>query len=424
MATYDPLEHSMQDFRVLPGVGLLERTQPFYDWQQARREAGYWTLGRSLSGGPLHRCAGHNDAGVAFKGVNFASQDYLGLSTHPDVKAAAIEAAQRFGVHSAGSPALVGNSELSLALEQQLAAFVQMPYVTLYPTGWAAGFGVIKALVRPTDHVVMDQLAHACLQEGARAATGNVHLFTHNDLKSLHQQLRELRRRNPEVGILVVTESLFSMDSDTPGLVAMQGIAHEFQATLLVDAAHDLGCLGADGLGHSGALGMVGKVDVLMGSFSKTFASNGGFVACQARSVKEYLRYYSSPHTFSNALSPIQAAVVGRCLKIVQSAEGRALRGKLIDNILDLRSKLHVAGLQTYGDPSPIVCVKIGDERTARKVSKALPELGVIANVVEFPAVARNEARVRLQVMASHQPADIKTLVRQLAKAYQLAHQV
>lgn len=423
MATYDPLEHSMQDFRVLPGMGLLERTQPFHDWQQARREAGYWALGRSLSGGPLHRCAGHSDTGVAFKGVNFASQDYVGLSTHPSVKEAAIMAAQRYGVHSAGSPALVGNIKLSLALEEHLAGFVQMPCVTLFPTGWAAGFGVIKGLVRATDHVVIDHLAQACLQEGTRAATANVHPFIHNDLASLTKRLRSLRARYPKVGVLVVTESLFSMDSDTPDLAAMQAIAHEYDATLLVDAAHDLGCLGADGLGHLGAQGMIGKVDLLMGSFSKTFASNGGFVACQSPSVKEYLRYYSSPHTFSNALSPIQAAVVGRCLKIVQSGEGRALREQLRVNILDLRGRLSAAGLHTYGDPSPIVCVKVGDERTARKLSKALPALGVIANVVEFPAVARNAARVRLQVMASHQPADIKTLVRQLAKARQLAQQ-
>lgn len=417
MTSYDPLQGSLQDFRALPGKHLLERLQPFAQWQGVRRDAGVWPFGRSTENGPHSTCQVRSDAGNLFKGINLASQDYLGLSSHPGIRAAAIDAMERFGVHSAGSPALVGNTSLSLALEQQLGDFLQQPYVTLFPTGWAAGFGVIKALVRQGDHVVIDQFAHACLNEGAHAATANVRLFRHNDLSSLRKQLHAIRSRDSEHGILVVTESLFSMDSDTPDLAAIQALADESGAILLVDAAHDLGSVGANGWGHIGDQGMRGKIDLVMGSFSKTFASNGGFVACCQHSVKEYLRYYSSPHTFSNALSPVQAAVVSACLSIVASAEGERLRAQLHANICLLRQRLVALGLDVYGEASPIVCVKMGTERLARLVAEVLPVHGLIANLVEYPAVGKGVARFRLQVMASHQAADLESAADHLRNA-------
>jgi len=185
----------------------------------------------------------------------------------------------------------------------------------------------------------------------------------------------------------------------------------------MVDVAHDLGCLGSDGRGHIGIQGMLGKVDLVMGSFSKTFGSNGGFVACRKRSVKEYLRYYSSPNTFSNALSPAQAAIVTKCFEIVDSAEGATLRQKLMANIQALRELLHRCDFETYGDPSPIVCVKMGAESLARLVSRRLPAAGLLANLVEFPAVPKGRARFRLQVMANHSIHDIVETVHRLTTA-------
>jgi glycine C-acetyltransferase len=207
------------------------------------------------------------------------------------------------------------------------------------------------------------------------------------------------------------------MDSDTPDIGALQALAHEFGAILMVDVAHDLGCLGPDGRGHIGAQNMIGKVDVVMGSFSKTFASNGGFVACNRRSVKEYLKYYASPCTFSNALSPTQAAVVLKAFEIVDSAEGSALRDSLMTNIRLLRELLHGTGFETYGDPSPIVCVKMGSEGLARLVARRLPELGLLSNLVEFPAVPKGQARFRMQVMARHSSRDIIDSVHRLGVA-------
>ena len=309
----------------------------------------------------------------------------------------------------------MGNTGHSIALERKISEFLHMERVVLYPTGYAAGAGAIKGLVRSTDHVVMDALAHACLQDGAAAATRNVYLFRHLDLASARRWLAHIRAKDTANGILVVTEGLFSMDSDTPDIAAMQDLCHEFNATLMVDVAHDLGCLGEDGRGQIGMQKMLGKVDIVMGSFSKTFASNGGFVACPSRSVQQYLRYFSTPGTFSNALSPIQAAVALKAFEIVESSEGRRLRQSLMRNVLALRDGLQSAGLDVYGEPSAIVAVKMGTEAMARLVSRQLTGLGLVANLVEYPAVPKGAARFRLQVMANHSAQQIDEAVKCLA---------
>jgi len=411
------LKGSMRDFRVPGGTDLLGRTDGFFRWQDLRRQNGLWPFSRATEDGPKTVCAAQDDSGNKMTGVNFASQDYLSLSSHAAIKATAIETIDRCGVHSAGSPALVGNTSHSVSLERKIAEFLEMDHVVLYPTGWAAGFGVVKGLVRSGDHVVMDMLSHSCLQEGANAATNNIHLFRHLDTEYCRGILAKIRSRDQENGILVVTEGLFSMDSDTPDLVALQSLCHEYNATLVVDVAHDLGCLGEDGRGHIGMQNMLGKVDVVMGSFSKTFASNGGFVACKSRAVKEYLRFYSAPATFSNALSPVQAAIILKAFELVESDDGRALRQRLLSNVLTLRQELQRAGLQYYGDPSAIVCVKMGSEALARLVSRRLPELGLVANLVEFPAVPKGAARIRTQVMANHTERNIIEAVRILKTA-------
>jgi len=415
--SFDALEGSMRDFRFLPGTDLLGRVAAFYEWQESRRASGLWPLGRSTEHGAFTRCSARTDEGALFDGVNFASQDYLSLNSHPAILETAIDTMRKFGVHSAGSPALVGNTSLSIALENKIASFLGYDNVALFATGWAAGFGVINGLVRPNDYIVMDALCHNCLQEGAKASTRNIHLFRHNQVEGAREKLAKIRANDTENGILLITESLFSMDSDVPDLRALQDLAHEYGATLLVDVAHDLGNLGPNGRGFIEIQGMLGKIDVVMGSFSKTFASNGGFVAARGRSVKEYMRYYSSPNTFSNALSPASAAIVGKAFDIICSDEGAALRDELMGNIKLLRGLLQGCGLEVYGEPSAIVCVKMGTEALARLVSRRLPSQGMLANLVEFPAVPKGQARFRLQVMAKHSRHDIVDAVHRLSAA-------
>jgi len=408
---------SMRDFRVLKGENLLDRVDSFFQWQDLRRQNGLWPFSRSTEGGPTAVCAARDDQGNRMEGVNFASQDYLSLSRHPEILTAAKEAIERYGVHSAGSPVLVGNTVDSIALERRIGTFLEMEEVLLYPTGWAAGFGVIKGLVRSSDHIVMDALAHTCLQEVAKAATKNIYQFRHLDLDHCRRWLSAVRAKDTKNAIMVVTEGLFSMDSDTPDLAAMQDLCREYNATLLVDVAHDLGCLGADGRGHIGLQKMLGKVDLVMGSFSKTFASNGGFVACNSVAVKQYLKFYGCSATFSNALSPVQAATVTKAFEIVQSERGRHLRSVLMNRIHQLRDALTTEGLRYMGNPSPIVPVRVGDEALARLVSRRLPALEVIANLVEYPAVAKGDARLRLQLMPTHSLVNVGALASRLRTA-------
>lgn len=421
---------SLRDFRSPEGSDLIRRTDGFYDWQNLRRQHELWPYARSTSTAPQARCEARSDTGEVFSGINFASQDYLSLSSHPAVKAAAIAAINEYGVHSAGSAALLGNTANSLRLEQGLSEFLGGREIVLYPTGWAAGYGSVQGFVRANDHVVMDILAHSCLQEGAKAATQNIHYHGHLNLDALARKLQRIRASDTENGIMVVTESLFSMHSDTPDLLAMRALCDQFGATLLVDCAHDLGSIGDDGLGHLGLQNALDAADIIIGSFSKTFGSNGGFIAVKSRATAEYLKYYSATHTFSNALSPVQAASVLCALNIVRSEEGRMLRRKLMDNILYLRAEMTRAGLETLGDPSPIVPVSLGLEGVGRFASRHLMAMGGIANLVEYPAVPQGGARFRFQVMAAHTREDIDQVVAILAKAmreadleYRLGHE-
>lgn len=413
----EALSGSARDFQNLHGTDLIGRVAPFYHWQSARRDHGLWPYSRSSEEAPRSVCAVKDDSGYPFRGINFGSQDYLSLASHLAIKEVAKATIDEYGVHSAGSSALSGNTKYSLRLEETIAEFLGVNHALLYPTGWAAGFGVIRGLIRSDDHVVMDGFSHACLQEGAHAATRNVHLHAHLSLDSLRRYLRRIRARDVTNAILVVTESLFSMNSDTPDLRALQALCHEFNATLLVDVAHDLGCLGPRGRGHIGLQGMLGEVDIVMGSFSKTFASNGGFVACKTTAVKQYLKFFGSSAMFSNALSPVQCATVLKTFEIIQSAEGQRLRDTMLDRATYLRNVLGQAGFQVTGDPSAIVPVMVGAEGLARMASRQLTQLGVVANLVEYPAVAKGAARFRLQVMAQHSRENCDEMARCLRLA-------
>ncbi len=414
------LTGSMRDFRELHGTDLIARVGGFYEWQELRRQHGLWPYSKSTEQAPLAVCSARDDSGLRFSGLNFATQDYLGLSSDLELKEVAKAVIDEYGVHSAGSSALAGNTKYSLRLERTISEFLNLDHTVLYPTGWAAGYGVIKGLVRPTDHVVLDGLAHACLQEGANSATANVHLHGHLNLDSACRHLKRIRAKDVENGILVVTESLFSMDSDTPDLRALQQLCREYDATLLVDVAHDLGAMGEGGRGFIGKRGMTGQIDIVMGSFSKTFASNGGFVACNSPAVRQYLKFYGCSATFSNALSPVQAATVTKAFEIVQSDRGRELRRLLLKRIGQMRDALAAAGLKVIGDPSAIVPVLVGDEALARMASRRLPELEVIANLVEYPAVAKGNARFRLQMMPTHSAENVNDLAARLRTAVDL----
>ncbi len=390
------------------GADLLRRTEAVEAWHDARSADGLWQYARSLDGAPHPIASIRDESGAGARGINFASQDYLSLASHPEVLDAAARALREAGPHSAGSAVLLGNTRTSLALEEAIAALVATEHVALFPTGWGAAFGAITALVQAQDHIVIDQFAHASLRQGASAATPNVSINRHLDVGHVRELLGAIRARDTDHGILVVTEGLFSMDSDTPDLAALQALCHEFGATLLVDVAHDLGAMGPGGGGCIAQQGMLGRIDLVMGAFSKSFASNGGFVATASRSVKRHLQLYAGPHMFSNALSPVQAAVILECIRIIRSDEGDTLRADLMRNVDGLRAQLAAEGLHCMGIPSAIVPVLIGSEKVSRLTGKLLFEQSVFVNQVEFPGVPVGASRLRLQLMSNHNMQQIK----------------
>jgi 7-keto-8-aminopelargonate synthetase-like enzyme len=418
----EALSGSLKNYRTSKDPDIFSRADAFFEWQDLRRQHGLWPYARATSSAPQAHAQVTSDSGQTYSGINFASQDYLSLSFHPEIRAAAHEAIERYGVHSAGSAALLGNTAYSLELAADLSDFLGGREIVLYPTGWAAGYAAIQGFARSEDHVVLDLLAHSCLQSGAMAATRKVHFHRHVDIASIARKLASIRQTDSRNGIIVATEGVFSMHSTTPDMREIRALCDRFGAILLVDCAHDFGCLGEDGLGRIGEQQSLDKVDILIGSFSKSFASNGGFIAVKRRSAAEYLKYYSAPHTFSNALSPAQAAVVLRALSIIRSEEGRQLRLKLMGNILELRRAMAEAGAEVLGSPSPIVPVQVGAEALGRLVSRHLSELGVIANLVEYPAVPHGQSRFRFQVMAAHTGEDVRAVVAAFGKAMRLGN--
>lgn len=200
--------------------------------------------------------------------------------------------------------------------------------------------------------------------------------YEHLNVEAVRRHLTQIRATDTRNGILVVTDGLFSVDADWPDLVTLQRVCREHDATLLVDVAHDLGSMGPGGTGVLGMQDLLGSVDIVMGAFSKTFCSNGGFVASHSPALKQYIKMFGGSHFFSNALSPVQTAVVREATRIIRSAEGDVLRARLFTAIHALRDELTGRGLTCMGEPSPIVPLLIGNEKLARTANRLLFDRG------------------------------------------------
>jgi 7-keto-8-aminopelargonate synthetase-like enzyme len=399
------------------GVALAERVAPFNEFVNSRRAMGTWWVGRVLASRPSHDAVVGDEFGAnAKRCINFASQDYLSLTAHPRVLGAAKAGIEECGIHSAGSPAAIGRTNLLLELECKLSTIFQKEACTIFSTGWAAGFGVITGLVREDDAVIMDALAHNCIQEGANHATTHVSKFAHNDLDHLEKILRESRAHNARNGVFVILESLYSMDSDAPDLRRAIRLCRSYDAITILDVAHDFGAIGTRGLGLIEMVGQDEMPDLIFGSFSKTFASNGGFVV-SSKDVKAYLSLNCPPLVFSNAISPLQTRIVHESLDIAFSPEGDALRSNLMKNVQSLRTQMSNKGFIVGGIPSAIVPVFVGEEQIARLTFSRLRDAGLLTMLVEFPAVAKGKARFRFQVMASHRTLDCAAAAETLFKA-------
>jgi 8-amino-7-oxononanoate synthase len=343
--------------------------------------------------------------------VNFASNDYLGLSQHPSVKAAAKEAIDRFGAGPGASRLITGTEYPHTQFEEEIAAFKSAENALLFNSGYAAAVGTVTSLVGPGDVVILDKLTHACLIDGAKLSGASVRVFPHNNVAKLKHHLAWARETYPQAKTLVVTESIFSMDGDFGDLQSIVDLKTEYQALLLVDEAHATGIIGPRGAGWIAALGLAGQVDIQMGTLSKAFGASGGFI-CGSKTLIQLLVNRARSFIYSTALPASSAAAASAALEIVRTAAGDTLRSRLWSNVQVL-SKCLTPDTREIPDPiSPIFPVMIGDEQRSLDLARTLCANGFLAPAIRYPTVARGSARLRIAVSSLHSLEQIQSLIR------------
>jgi len=340
--------------------------------------------------------------------VNFSSNDYLGLAFHPEIASAMAEGALRYGVGSTASRLICGTSAEHLALEEELAAAKGTEAALVFSTGVAAATGTIPALVGRGDVVILDKLAHACLIDGIHASGAKMRVFPHNDLSKLASHLAWARGSHPEGRVMIVTESVFSMDGDVAPLHEIVELKERYGAILLLDEAHAVGVRGGGAQGLAGELGLGDRIEVQMGTLGKALGVSGGYIA-GSRTLIDFLINKARSFIFSTAPSPAVAAACRTSLRIVQSAEGDALRVRLQENLRLLSTELNMAM-----PASAIIPMILGSEERAMTETARLLEGGFFVPAIRFPTVARNAARLRVTVSAAHSGEQIRSLCKAL----------
>ena len=346
--------------------------------------------------------------------TNFAGNDYLGLSQHPAVREAAIEAIDRFGLGAAASRLITGTLAPHKVLEEQLAAFKGTEAAISFSSGYAAAVGTITAIADRQDVVILDKLAHASLIDGARLSGAQLRIFPHNDLSRLREILEWAHEHYPNAKIWIITESLFSMDGDYSPLSELVRLKDEYGANLFLDEAHATGVIGPGGKGLAAHWGLNQRIEVQMGTLSKALGGSGGFIA-SSRAVIDLLINRARSFIFSTAPPPAVAAGASAALGIVQSAEGERLRDDLRRNIDRVR---HGLRFSIDALPSPIIPLIIGDENAALEAAKQLQQDRFLVPAIRFPSVSRGSARLRLTLSARHSSEQVVTLISSLQRVF------
>jgi 8-amino-7-oxononanoate synthase len=341
--------------------------------------------------------------------VNFASNDYLGLSQHPSVKAAAKTAIDRYGVGSSASRLVSGSQFPHRQFEEDIAAFKGTESALLFSTGYAAAVGTICSLVGPGDVIILDKLAHACLIDGAKLSGAYLRVFPHNNVTKLKHHLEWAQSAYPQGRILIATESVFSMDGDLGDLAAIVELKDQFRALLFVDEAHATGVIGPQGSGLVNALGLKQQVEVQLGTLSKAFGVSGGFI-CGSRTLIRLLVNRARSFIYSTALPSACAAAGSAALQILRSGEGDALRSQLWNNVFLLAKSLVTVARKSPQPTSAIFPVIIGDEAKALRLAESLLAHGFLVPAIRYPTVARGAARIRIAMSSSHVPEQIDAL--------------
>lgn len=342
------------------------------------------------------------------------SNNYLGLTKHPKVIAAAENALLKFGTSNNGSRFLNGTLELHVQLEERLAKFMGKEAALVYSTGYLTNLGSVSALVDKGDVVILDKDAHACIVDGARLSYGDVKRFRHNDVRDLERVLGAVPQ---QAGKLIVVDGLYSMEGDLAPLADIVRLAKEYGARLLVDDAHGIGVLGARGAGACEAIGVEDQVDLVMGTFSKSFASLGGFIA-GPRAVMDYLRHHARALIFSASMTPASVAAALASLDIIETEP--QLRDRLRQIAVKMRDGFRGQGLEVgSGIDTPIVPIFIGDRMKTMQVWRKILDRGVFVNAILTPAVAPGRDLLRTSYMASHNDEQLDYILRVVGEVHQ-----
>lgn len=327
------------------------------------------------------------------------SNNYLGLTSDPRVKEAAVRAIEQYGTGCTGSRFLNGTLDIHIELEERLARFMGKESCVLFSTGYMTNQGVIQALASKGDIIFSDKDNHACIVAGTQVSLAETLRYRHNDIDHLRRLLEKAHLDRPTAGKLIVTDGVFSMNGVVARIPELVELAEEFDAALMLDDAHAVGVIGPGGRGSAAYVGMDERVPITTGTFSKSFASLGGF-AVGDHDVIEYIRHRSSAHIFAASMPPANVATVLKCLEILEAEPERLERLWYISDYM--RDGFRNAGFNVWTSQTPVIPVVIGDMLTCFQFWKDLLEEGVFVNAVVPPAVPAGQALMRTSYMATH----------------------
>ena len=362
-----------------------------YTLPQKAKEAGYYPFFREIESEQ-----GTEVVVGGKKALMFGSNSYLGLTTHPKIKEASLEAIRKYGTSCSGSRFLNGTCDLHIELEERLARFLKKEAVLVFSTGFQVNLGVIPTITGKDDVILMDRLDHASIYEGARLSKAQTLIFRHNDMNSLEQKLKMVA----DVPFkLIVVDGIFSMEGDIAKLPEIVSLAKKYGAVVMSDCAHAIGVLGDHGAGTSSHFGIENDVDIIGGTFSKSLASLGGFVAANKETIN-YLKHHARSLIFSASITPASAAATLAALDIIESDD--SLRLTLWDNTRHAFSRLKSLGFDTGHAETPIIPIYVRDQMKTYELTTRLLKRGVFVNPVVAPAVPPQDSLIRFSLMATH----------------------
>lgn len=346
------------------------------------------------------------------KVLMFGSNCYSGLVSDPRIKEAAIEAIKKYGTGCAGSPFLNGTLDLHKQLERRIAEYIGKEDVMIYSTGFEVNLGVVSCLTGREDYVIYDEQDHASIIEGRRLSFSTCLKYKHNDMESLEKQLQ---RCDPDKVKLIVTDGVFSMEGDVANLPEIVRLAKKYNASVMVDEAHGIGVFGKGGRGVCDHFGLTDDVDLVMGTFSKSFASLGGFIATD-KEITNFLRHHSRSYIFTASITPASTAAALKAIDIMeQEPERQENLWKLTDFALEGFRQM---GCEIGHTSTPIIPLFIRDDFKTFKVTRELFDEGLFVNPVVTPAVAPQDTLIRFSLMATHTKAQVEYALEKIEKVF------